>query len=223
MNVLTPLQASLLREIGGSPLKDLFYLTGGTALSAFHLGHRYSEDLDFFTPDPTAVERVPPLLQEIARALNVEITFTRMLDSFLEGFLLSASGERVEMDFAQESPFRLEPTRIDDDFGIQVDGVIDIAANKLSALFGRAEPKDFVDVYFICREVMSRERLLELTRQKHLGIDDYWLAVALKRAERVALLPRMIKPLSLPKMKEYFLEWARELAENVEGGEEWQK
>ena len=145
MNVLTPLQASLLREIGGSPLKDLFYLTGGTALSAFHLGHRYSEDLDFFTPDPTAVERVPPFLQEIARALNAEITFTRRLDSFLDGFLLSSSGERVEMDFAQESPFRLEPTHLDEDFGIQVDGVIDIAANKLSALFGRAESKDFVD------------------------------------------------------------------------------
>lgn len=223
MNVLTPLQSSLLREIGGSPLKDLFYLTGGTALSAFHLGHRYSEDLDFFTPDPTAIERVPPLLQQIAQALDSEITFTRRLDSFLDGFLLSASGERVEMDFAQESPFRLEPTQLDKEFGIQVDSVVDISANKLSALFGRAESKDFVDVYFICQEVMSRDKLLELTRQKHLGIDDYWLAVALKRAERVALLPRMIKPLSLPQMKEYFLDWARELAENVDGGERWQK
>jgi predicted nucleotidyltransferase component of viral defense system len=215
MDVLTPLQASLLREIGRSPLKELFYLTGGTALSAFYLGHRYSVDLDFFTPDPTAVERVPPLLQEIAHALDAEITFTRMLDSFLEGFLQSASGERVEMDFAQDSPFRLEPTRIDDEFGVQVDGVIDIAANKLSALFGRAEPKDFVDVYFICRDVVAREKLLELTRQKHLGIDDYWLAVAFKRAEGVALLPRMIKPLSLPELKGYFLEWAR--------GGEWQE
>src|SRR5918999_3975854 len=26
-----------------------FFLTGGTALSAFYLGHRYSEDLDLFT------------------------------------------------------------------------------------------------------------------------------------------------------------------------------
>ncbi len=25
-----------------------FYLTGGTALGRFYLGHRYSEDLDFF-------------------------------------------------------------------------------------------------------------------------------------------------------------------------------
>jgi hypothetical protein len=57
----------------------------------------------------------------------------------------------------------------------------DSAYNKLSALFDRAEPKDFVDVYFICQEVMPFARLIGLARQKHVGIDDYWLAVALRR------------------------------------------
>jgi len=28
-----------------------FYLTGGTALGRFYLGHRYSDDLDFFVND----------------------------------------------------------------------------------------------------------------------------------------------------------------------------
>ena len=223
MNILTPLQINLLRAIGGSPLKELFYLTGGTALSAFYLGHRYSEYLDFFTPDPSAVQRAPPILQGIARGLGAEITFTRRLDTFLDGFLLSASGERVEMDFAQESPFRLEATHFDDDFGIQVDSLTDISTNKLAALFGRAESKDFVDVYFICQEVTPREKLLELTRQKHLGIDDYWLAMALKRAERIDLLPRTIEQVDLSEMKEYFLGWAAELSEKLDGDEGWQK
>lgn len=30
-------------------INQLFYLTGGTALSEFYLKHRYSEDLDFFS------------------------------------------------------------------------------------------------------------------------------------------------------------------------------
>ena len=36
-----------------------FFLTGGTALSAFYLQHRYSEDLDLFTLDSDVFDRVP--------------------------------------------------------------------------------------------------------------------------------------------------------------------
>jgi len=52
MNILTPFQETVLREIGHSSLNENFFLTGGTALSAFFLQHRYSEDLDFFTDQP---------------------------------------------------------------------------------------------------------------------------------------------------------------------------
>jgi hypothetical protein len=44
MEILTPFQQKLLKTIGDSSLADNFYLTGGTALSAFYLQHRYSED-----------------------------------------------------------------------------------------------------------------------------------------------------------------------------------
>jgi hypothetical protein len=36
-----------------------FFLTDETALSAFYLQHRYSEDLDLFTLDSDAFDRVP--------------------------------------------------------------------------------------------------------------------------------------------------------------------
>ena len=35
---------------------SVFYLTGGTALSAFYLHHRLSEDLDFFTESDVETE-----------------------------------------------------------------------------------------------------------------------------------------------------------------------
>ena len=113
MDLLTPLQRRLLREIGQSPLRDEFFLTGGTALAALYLHHRYSVDLDLFTENPTAVAQVPPTMQEIASRLGLEITFTRTLGTFLEAFVASPDGERVEFDFAQDSPYRLEPTRLD--------------------------------------------------------------------------------------------------------------
>ena len=217
MDLLTPLQQKLLNAIGQSALGDTFYLTGGTALSAFYLEHRYSEDLDFFTADPLAVNRVAPILQEIATQLAVQVAFTRVLGSFLECFVWDAQ-ERVKLDFAQDTPYRLQPLRRHELHHVYLDSLPDIAANKLSALFDRAEPKDFVDVYFLCQETMPFAELLSLARQKHVGIDDYWLAIALQRVRSVSLLPRMVRPISLADMQAFFLQQAERLIRSADSG-----
>jgi predicted nucleotidyltransferase component of viral defense system len=216
MEILTPFQQQLLKSIGGSPIRDQFYLTGGTALSAFYLHHRYSEDLDLFTADPLAVTRVAPVLQDIAKNLNAQISFTRTLGSFLECFFEGDSGERVKMDFAQDSPYRLQPTLLDIEYDVYVDNATDIACNKLSALFDRAEPKDFVDVFFVCQELMPFTELEELARQKYVGIDDYWLSVAMQRISQVDILPRMIKPLDLDELQVFFLSLAQEIIGRID-------
>jgi predicted nucleotidyltransferase component of viral defense system len=216
MELLTPYQQQLLKSIGSSPIRDQFYLTGGTALSAFYLHHRYSEDLDLFTADPLAVTRVAPVLQDIAKDLNAQVSFTRTLGSFLECFFEGDSGERVKIDFAQDSPYRLQPTLLDTEYDVYVDNATDIACNKLSALFDRAEPKDFVDVFFVCQELMPFAELEELTRQKHVGIDDYWLSVAMQRISQVGILPRMIKPLDLDELQAFFLSLAQEIIGRID-------
>lgn len=215
MDLLTPLQRKLLREIGKSPLRDEFYLTGGTVLAAFYLHHRYSVDLDLFTENPVAVAQVPPAMQEIADRLGLRITFTRTLGTFLETFVTSPDGERVEFDFARDSPYRLEPTHLDPELDLWVDNPKDIACNKLSALFDRAEPKDFVDVFFVVQEILPFDRLVALARRKHVGLDDYWLAMALAQVEQIAVLPRMVKPVSVNELKAFFLARAKELMEQA--------
>ena len=66
MEILTPFQQRLLKAVGQSPIASHFYLTGGTALAAFLLRHRLSEDLDFFTADPNAVQLVRAHLEQVA-------------------------------------------------------------------------------------------------------------------------------------------------------------
>jgi hypothetical protein len=56
--ILRPNQKQLLGAFSRSSLAGSFSLTGGTALAAFHLGHRVSEDLDFFTERDVPVEAV---------------------------------------------------------------------------------------------------------------------------------------------------------------------
>jgi predicted nucleotidyltransferase component of viral defense system len=55
--VLTDRQVAFLKAVGESSIAKNFYLTGGTALTAFYLGHRYSEDLDFFSE--TEIDTLP--------------------------------------------------------------------------------------------------------------------------------------------------------------------
>lgn len=99
------------------------------------------------------------------------------------------------MDFGQDASFRFGPRRLIEDLGIEVDNVVDIATNKLSALYDRSEPKDFVDVYVIHHDVMPSPELVQKARQKHIGLDAYWLAQACARVRDIQLLPRLIRPI----------------------------
>jgi len=49
--ILSPQQKAFLREFTKTELTNAFRFTGGTALSAFYLEHRLSEDLDFFSSE----------------------------------------------------------------------------------------------------------------------------------------------------------------------------
>lgn len=47
--ILNEAQKFFLEIFSGSDIASDFVLSGGTALAAFHLGHRLSDDLDFFS------------------------------------------------------------------------------------------------------------------------------------------------------------------------------
>ncbi|MFQ6091943.1 MAG: nucleotidyl transferase AbiEii/AbiGii toxin family protein [bacterium] len=84
MKVLTPLQEDFIGFFAKTVLKDTFLLTGGTALSAFYLQHRISEDVDFFTEEEGQVDRVLAVVQDIAAKLNGRLEVRRSFRSFLQ-------------------------------------------------------------------------------------------------------------------------------------------
>lgn len=205
------MQQAFLLQFGQTNLRETFFLTGGTALSAFFLVHRFSEDLDFFTDEPGQIPQALPILERIAHTLNGQIEVRRQFKTFLEVFFHGPAGEIIKCDFAQDSPYRLQPKLLQADFGIMTDNALDISCNKLSALFDRAEVKDFVDIFFIDRELFPFNELLPSAQQKHVGLDSYWLAVALLKVEDLGPLPRMIKSVQRDAMKKFFLQQAKAL------------
>jgi hypothetical protein len=81
-----------------------------------------------------------------------------------------------------DTPFRLAPAE-PGDAGVLVNDFQDIQADKTLAFFGRAEPRDAVDLYFLLQET-GFEKLVDLARQKDTGFDLYWFAVALNRVTK---------------------------------------
>ena len=205
MRILTHLQEEFLRQLSRTPLKDIFFLTGGTALSAFYLKHRFSEDLDFFTEVPGAVAMVLPSLETMGKSMAFSIETRRTFNTFTEHIItFHQTQEKILLHFAQDTPYRLKPTIFMKEYGIQVDNILDISCNKFSALFDRHDMKDFVDIYFIDQEISKFEDVYASAKSKHLGLDDYWLCQALRYINDLTILPRMIKSVSVAELRDFF-------------------
>ncbi len=198
--ILTPLQKELLSALFSDPwFRRYFYLTGGTALSAFYLYHRLSDDLDFFSHD-TELAPVPKLLGGAAKKLNIEFKPVQTAPGFMRFFL----GEQLKIDVVADVGFRVGAPELIEDY--MVDSFKNIAINKVCALLGRLDAKDYIDLYFILHhEKLDIFELLSLAQKKDAGLEPFVWASLIADVERLTLLPRMLKPVSLKELKKFYL------------------
>ena len=103
--------------------------------------------------------------------------------------------------------------------GLRIHSFEDIAAGKLLALFGRAEERDFIDIYFIVKNGgISLERLIELAKKKDPDLDEYYLAVAFAQSEKLPddaaqLKVNLLSPIDPKEVKAFFSAQAVRLLE----------
>ncbi len=213
--ILTVNQRSLLQVFGACEISKYFYLTGGTALSAFYLHHRFSEDLDFFTNDKRNIEEFRKEIHQILSLPQSTLQVVRSFESFIEARVTMNDGEVIKMDFAFDSPFRHQSTVKSEPYNVWIDNLLDIGCNKFSALFDRADTKDFVDMYFLLKEQFTFEELWRKAKEKHVGMDEYWLTHALKKVFVIKTLPKMVKPLTVEELQNFFLHLHDEVAEKL--------
>lgn len=161
--ILTDDQKLLLTHFHASPLLESFYLTGGTALSAFFLHHRISEDLDFFSEEPVGIKEVLAFLNSLPQISEVQ--YERKYDRKI--FLLRYSSSRIMKVEFTTYPFpRLE--KGPEVETIQIDSLRDILTNKLMVLTDRRDAKDYVDLYcaFKRQPQLDIEELIVQTERK---------------------------------------------------------
>lgn len=192
-----------VRKLVAQGWSDRFTLAGGTAL-ALHLGHRYSEDLDFFEPNPFDPSEILRRLTDIGHV----VVQSRSSET------LHALVDELRLSFLRAQAPLLYP-------GIEYRGLSvadprDIAVMKLIAIGGRGSRKDFVDLYFYFRSGTTLGTVFELLKRRFTEVDynEYHLlksVVFFDDAENEPM-PQMIRDVEWDEVKERLRSEVRSLS-----------
>jgi hypothetical protein len=185
-------------------IKD-FYLAGGTGL-ALHLGHRFSVDLDFFSPDDAAVG---PDQRDALRMLLDDPSLTITYDK--DGTFV-ATWQGVGLSFFRlplyplvQMPYLLE--------GVPVATIPEIGAMKLAALIDRGTRKDMVDLYCLL-QIVTLEAIFEVAAVKYSRVRSFPVsamrALAYFADAEALPMPRMLDRTPWPKMRKFLERQAME-------------
>ena len=136
-----------LRTLQSIPELDSFRLVGGTAI-ALQIGHRKSVDIDLFCNERTDKARISHEIKSRFHISNLTVTETNLAGE--------VNGVRLELYDHWMMPFK-KPAVVSE--GLRVAALEDLAAFKLSAITGRREKKDYVDLYFLFDRLGSQNVL----------------------------------------------------------------
>ncbi|MFT4262033.1 MAG: nucleotidyl transferase AbiEii/AbiGii toxin family protein [Nocardioides sp.] len=190
-----------------------FLLAGGGALIAQGLVSRETEDLDFFTQRGGAgVERAAAALIAAAEASGWTTTVIRSGPEFRRIGLTrpdqpSSEQGTLYIDLAIDAPPDGAPT-------LTVAGPAlsprELAIRKTLALFSRAEPRDFADVYAI-HQHFDRSEILTEAAAADAGFDIGVFVQMLRSHKRLCDNDFPPTGVSVEELRRYFDDWADDL------------
>ena len=165
---LTNLQSEILKLLADNRRQTPgSYVAGGLALN-FVLGTpRISRDIDIFHDSVEALFASWKADREVLQLHGFTFKPLRELPRFLEADV-SRGDEHTEIQWGTDSAYRFFPLVENDITGFSLQA-LDLAANKLSALVGRTEPRDWIDVITATRKLQPFACLLSAACGKDPG------------------------------------------------------
>ena len=210
---LTPIQRVIFDNFSKTPgLKKKFYLTGGTALSAFYLNHRESEDLDFFSKSNLDILELTSFAQKIAKAAKMKFILTELENTKIFE-LVDRKTVKIKFDFAYY-PYRLLKKGLKID-GVTIDSKYDIGVNKLFTINQRKAVKDFVDLYFLLQEFTFWDLYYGVEAKFGMEVDLVFIAASMFEVSEFNTLPKMLVPLKLEELKSFYKDLAKKVGMRV--------
>ena len=129
------------------------YIAGAGALNQAINASRISRDIDVFHDTAEAVSRSWDADRQLLRSNGYELGDVKERTGFVEA-AISKGTDTVVMQWTADSAFRFFPLVEHADFGLTLHP-FDLATNKVLALVGRLEARDWIDVINCHRAIQS--------------------------------------------------------------------
>jgi len=120
------------------------YVAGGIALNLALAAHRLSRDLDLFHDTTDAVARSWDADRALLEQSGYRVAVVRERPGFVQA-TVSRAGDELLIEWVHDSAFRFFPLVEHDELGLTLHP-FDLATNKVLALIGRLEVRDWLDV-----------------------------------------------------------------------------
>lgn len=189
---------------------DRFFLTGGSALSIFYLDHRFSYDLDLFTPEKIDWHLLDNEIREISDKIGAS---QNVISSSLlhKRYQLKRKDECEIIDFVIE---KVPPLHNKNTFGkIKVDTAEEIGVNKICTLVSRSEIKDIIDLYFLSRSNFDIVGHLNDSMKKDSGLNASTLSFILNGIKVKEIPEYMIRNVTPDELNQFINDLRKKLAE----------
>ena len=154
----TRFQAEILKRIARSRIDGgQTYVAGGLALNHVLAAPRLSHDIDVFNDSAEAVAVAFQKDSATLREAGYSVATRREKTFFIEA-TVSAGSESTDIQWARDSAYRFFPLVEDPLLGLTLHP-FDLATNKVLALSGREEPRDWIDT-ITCNDRLQSFALL---------------------------------------------------------------
>jgi hypothetical protein len=190
-----------------------FALAGSGAIREHGVIDRVSEDIDLFTSN-TNERTFSDTVDRVVDALSsggYSVSLARRTEQFARMHVHTADGQQVDIDMGMDWR-EAEPVTLD--VG-PVLSIVDAIGNKVSALYSRAEARDFFDVDAIrASGHYTDAELIEAATERDPGFEAGMFATQLARVSRLTvddLKEYGVDATELEAIKHRLLSWADQL------------
>lgn len=155
------------------------YIAGGAALNFLLEAPRRSHDIDLFHDTTEALAETWATDRGLLQANGYLVQPIRETPSFVEA-LVSKNSASVLLQWVRDSAFRFFPLIEDDTLGLVLHP-FDLATNKVLAMAGRLEPRDWIDLMTCCEKIQPLGYLIWAACGKDPGFNPFSLLQELRR------------------------------------------
>jgi hypothetical protein len=203
---LTNFQATIANLLAANRTFDS-YLAGGAAIHFAPNSIRYSQDLDYFHDSEVRVAEAFAKDESSLKANGITLKLEMRQPGYIR-VIAQRGNDATKIEWAHDSAWRFMPTYFKEGIGFTLDP-IDLATNKILALAGRDEPRDYLDVIYAHDNILALPGLVWAACGKDPGFTPNSLLELLRRKGKYQLVDikrlHLTQAIDLPAMKQNWL------------------